>query len=290
MAMSGFSDDVERAGIDPQVVRRYRLLSYSLLADPDLAQYGVKAVAIAPDGLKLFVEEQNPSKIIDLAQRAELHPASVLAVGPNLLNARGGEQIRGFSGKTGSFGCVVQDAQQREYGLSCDHVVGHTAGQISRDAVGCGAAKIGEFARGSNIVISRSASNRTDAAVFELSSPTGHTQTISGYPGAPTGVNRSLVFYDNVKKSGATTNTTTGQFMYITTMCLRYPAGVARFVDQIGIVGSGTAFSDRGDSGAVVLDHQDRVAGLVFASATRSKLGFANPISDVESELGVTII
>jgi len=39
-----------------------------------------------------------------------------------------------------------------------------------------------------------------------------------------------------------------------------------------------------------VVDASDAVVGLLFAVATKSFLGFANPIAEVETALGVTVV
>ncbi|MBK9156582.1 MAG: hypothetical protein IPM11_00305 [Micropruina sp.] len=49
-------------------------------------------------------------------------------------------------------------------------------------------------------------------------------------------------------------------------------------------------FSDRGDSGSVIMNDNREVIGLLFGGATDGSMTFANPIADVLSELNVTML
>jgi hypothetical protein len=278
----------------------YRKLSYAILGDQIWhKQYQALGVAISADGLTILVER----KVADVAdQLHELAGAelSLREIGPILNAASGGDSTGAGTGRqsSGSFGCLVANAKGVVLGLSCDHVIGKLAGQSIGAPVwspgkargGTSNSKIGEFKLGSSVVLSSSSSNRVDGALIELESPLAHRQSIVGIPGAPTGVSRSISFGDTLKKSGAATGVTNGQFSYIVTMNVPYKSGQARFVDQIAIDGGGIVFADKGDSGAVVLDASNRVVGLLFSAAPQSFLGFANFIDDVETELGVTIV
>lgn len=278
----------------------YRTLGVDLLTDLSwYAEFKVVGVALSKVGVTIFVEGSMPL-LSEKLKEFSGEDLLIRAIGPVLNVACGGDSTGAGSGRysSGTFGCLVQDTKKLYFGLSCDHVVGTTAGQAVGDAVWCpGKARggtptslIGQFKRGSAIVLSTSASNRVDGALIELVAPSAHTQSINGLPAAPSGVNRSISFGDMLKKSGVNTGVTTGQFTYIVTMNVPYMGGQARFVDQITIDGGGVLFADRGDSGAVVLDASDRVAGLLFCAAPQSYLGFANYIDDVETELGVTVV
>ena len=70
---------------------------------------------------------------------------------------------------------------------------------------------------------------------------------------------------------------------------IQYDFGVARFIDQVVIVGDTGSFSDSGDSGSLIVDRKSRRAtGLLFAgSATHT---IANPIDEVLTALGVSLL
>ncbi len=94
-----------------------------------------------------------------------------------------------------------------------------------------------------------------------------------------------------VRKYGRTTEETSGRVQGINaTVNVGYDTGVARFVGQIVIGGGG--FSAGGDSGSLVVvrggaDDRSPV-GLLFAGGGGTTI--ANPIDDVLSAFGVTIV
>jgi hypothetical protein len=94
-----------------------------------------------------------------------------------------------------------------------------------------------------------------------------------------------------VKKSGRTTGLTTGSISAVdVTVDVSYGSGkTARFVNQI-LVTPGT-FIDSGDSGSLMVEDLDptpRAVGLLFAGS--SSVAIANPIDDVLSAFGVTMV
>jgi hypothetical protein len=93
-----------------------------------------------------------------------------------------------------------------------------------------------------------------------------------------------------VHKHGRTTGYTQGEVVDISAdVNVQYDFGVARFVDQIVIVGDSGAFSDSGDSGSLIVDRKTgQATGLLFAGSSSHTI--ANPIDDVLSALGVTLL
>jgi len=94
-----------------------------------------------------------------------------------------------------------------------------------------------------------------------------------------------------VKKSGRTTGLTTGSISATdVTVDVSYGSGkTARFVNQI-LVTPGT-FIDSGDSGSLMVEDLDptpHAVGLLFAGS--SSVAIANPIDDVLSAFGVTMV
>jgi hypothetical protein len=89
-----------------------------------------------------------------------------------------------------------------------------------------------------------------------------------------------------IRKSGRTTELTTGQVLQIdATVQVSYgDAGVATFEDQF-VAG---AMSGGGDSGSAVLDQEDFVVGLLFAGSDSSTI--INPIQFVLEQLNVAIL
>jgi hypothetical protein len=90
---------------------------------------------------------------------------------------------------------------------------------------------------------------------------------------------------DRIGKSGRASHYTTGTvFAVNATITVNYPGGrTARFAKQIVSLGLSTG----GDSGAVVVDTEQRAVGLLFA--TSPMISVLNPIVLVEQLLGVRI-
>lgn len=88
-----------------------------------------------------------------------------------------------------------------------------------------------------------------------------------------------------VKKTGRTTNFTTGRVSVINaTANVNYGSGrVAKFCDQIIT----TNMSAPGDSGSLLVDTVNRPVGLLFAGSTRVTI--FNPILTVQARLGVRL-
>ncbi len=89
----------------------------------------------------------------------------------------------------------------------------------------------------------------------------------------------------SVKKSGRTTEFTTGEILQVdVTVNVDYrEAGTARFTDQL-LAGP---MSAGGDSGSAVLNDDDEIVGLLFAGSDSTTI--LNPIQAVFSGLGVTL-
>lgn len=97
-----------------------------------------------------------------------------------------------------------------------------------------------------------------------------------------------------VQKSGRTTQYRRGIIDLVnTTVDVSYAplGGVARFVRQFRVRGTGGIFSDRGDSGSLVTSFpQNRPVGLLFAGNASTNSTFCNPIGTVLTTFGVTIV
>jgi len=93
-----------------------------------------------------------------------------------------------------------------------------------------------------------------------------------------------------VEKVGRTTGYTTGVIFDLSAdVKIEYELGILTFFDQILIRGSEGMFSDRGDSGSVIVDRTTRRAtALLFAGSDSHTI--ANPLADVLAQLGVTMV
>jgi hypothetical protein len=138
------------------------------------------------------------------------------------------------------------------------------------------------------IIFSTTASNKIDAAIAESSSSKlGNATPSDGYgtPSATT-VNASDVSAGlAVMKYGRTSGQTKGS-IYLTngTILVGYSSGTARFVNQIGVLGSRGAFIKAGDSGSLLVTSSGKnPVGLLFAGDSSGKYAFANPIGEVLS-------
>ncbi|WP_298747481.1 hypothetical protein [uncultured Serinicoccus sp.] len=97
-----------------------------------------------------------------------------------------------------------------------------------------------------------------------------------------------------VQKRGRTTEHTHGEVVSVdATVTLDYGDGVGmrtlRHQVSVRPAAGSPRFSDRGDSGSVVMDGSRQVVGLLFAGARDGSLTFANPIASVLSELEVAL-
>jgi len=125
--------------------------------------------------------------------------------------------------------------------------------------------------------------NKVDAALARPLSPDLVRPEILDI-GLPAGVGEATLG-TRVKKSGRTTGFTTGAIQTIDmTVQIDYDGPVATFHGQL----LATPMSQRGDSGSVVLDQQNRVVGLLFAGSDRATM--INPIDQVLKALRVTVV
>ena len=93
-----------------------------------------------------------------------------------------------------------------------------------------------------------------------------------------------------VEKVGRTTGYTTGVVFDLSAdVKIEYELGILTYLDQILIRGSSGMFSDRGDSGSVIVDRAKRRAtALLFAGSASHTI--ANPLEEVLAQLGVSMV
>jgi hypothetical protein len=93
-----------------------------------------------------------------------------------------------------------------------------------------------------------------------------------------------------VEKVGRTTGYTTGVVFDVSAdVKIEYDLGMLTFQDQILVRGTTGMFSDRGDSGSVIVDRgTKRATALLFAGSASHTI--ANPLMDVLAQLGVSMV
>ena len=93
-----------------------------------------------------------------------------------------------------------------------------------------------------------------------------------------------------VEKIGRTTGYTTGVVFDVSAdVKIEYDLGILTFQEQILIRGSTGMFSDRGDSGSVIVDRTaHRATALLFAGSASHTI--ANPLVEVLAQLGVSMV
>jgi hypothetical protein len=133
------------------------------------------------------------------------------------------------------------------------------------------------------------ASNRVDAAIAQLTTPTiANNQTL--FIGPPRGKTRALIDMV-VHKFGRTTGFTVGRVTSIETdVNVEYDMGIVTFSDQILIRGlDAQPFSAGGDSGSLILERStNKAVGLLFAGSSSHTI--ANHIDDVLQALGIRLV
>lgn len=98
-----------------------------------------------------------------------------------------------------------------------------------------------------------------------------------------------------VRKRGRTTRLTYGQVASTdATVTVNFGDGIGQrtLKNQIRVTpdtAQNSRFSDRGDSGSVVVDATNRVLGLLWAGATNGSATFLNPINHVLNELDIEL-
>lgn len=278
--------------------------NYSLLQSPVAGialRYGEKSDDLAVviflrktiDGFATFVSEtlRLQQFLVEQLTTGEIRPTARPTMG--------GESIGegAMRGKSGTFGCLVEDAVGEKFLLSCNHVLSNlNCGRKGIDAVwqpssrdrGNPGDKIGVLHDFAPISLGGIAPNRIDAAIAK---PNDSKDTLAGIKqlGPVNGTAPSIPYQLRVEKYGWKTKHTVGTFLYKTSFPQSYPGhGNALFIDQLGIVGTTGTFSNDGDSGSLVVNASHQAVGLIFADAPDINMTFANPIHEVFGYFGVS--
>jgi hypothetical protein len=208
----------------------------------------------------------------------------------------------------GTFGAVVKDTQGNLYVLSNNHVLANESGVTSTGATHVGLPvgssifqpglldggkvpddKIAELTRWVDLHADRT-DNTVDCAIAKADSSSIVSRDIL-FIGAPQGTATATVDMV-VHKFGRTTSYTAGRVSSVLfDLTIDYAVGSVGFTDQVAIRGLGaTPFSAAGDSGSAILERAtNKVVALLFAGSTNNSMTFANHISDVLSQLKISL-
>lgn len=208
----------------------------------------------------------------------------------------------------GTLGALVQN-NDIQYILSNNHVLAKTnMGVIGEDIIQPGlidqnpvcykdySDAVADLSKFVPISFTRGTTNKVDAAIAEsrsgLVDPSGSILNIGQVSSSTVAPSLNMP----VEKSGRTTGLTTGTVTAVNiTVDVLYTktCGIgsqkARFINQI-MIGPG-GFSAGGDSGSLIIENcspYPRAVGLLFAGS--NTVTVANPISNVLSSLGVSIV
>ena len=274
-----------------------------------------KGKQTATMSVRFYVEKKVPLKSIPKAERLPGKvngvPTDVVETGrlfaqvpiaqQRLRPAKGGCSV-GFKATgfvmAGTFGCLVTDGASR-FILSNNHVLANEnalplnspifqpgpldGGVVPNDRI----AQLKKFVR----IRKLPADNHVDSAIASLDSPGLALASILpsvGTLGTATPVQATVGM--RVHKHGRTTGYTRGRVIDVSAdVNITYDFGVARFVDQMIIVGDSGSFSDSGDSGSLIVRRTgNRATGLLFAGSASHTI--ANHIGNVLTALGVTLV
>ena len=208
-----------------------------------------------------------------------------------------GFQATGFV-MAGTLGCLVTDGTSR-FILSNNHVLANenalplNSPIFQPGLLDGGVASTDRVARLKKFIKIRKlpATNHVDAAIALLDAPKLASPLILPNVGAISGTAPiAAAIGMGVQKHGRTTGFTTGHVTDVSAdVNVSYDFGVARFTDQIVIVGNTVPFSDSGDSGSLIVTRPGkRATGLLFAGSASHTI--ANPIAAVLAALGVTLV
>lgn len=197
----------------------------------------------------------------------------------------------------GTFGAVVEAAGPR-YILSNNHVLANEnvlpigSPIFQPGLLDHGDPNSDQVATLTRFVTLRSGQpNAMDCAIAEILNPRTVSATFLPKVGRlrspqPIAVTENM----RVAKIGRTTGYTTGVVFDLSAdVKIEYDLGVLTFQDQILIRGNSGMFSDRGDSGSVIVDRTTRRAtALLFAGSASHTI--ANPLVGVLAQLGVGMV
>ena len=289
---------------------------------PQTFALGVSKPGAGTEGFQLAVRVQHPmllrSPAMEKLQKqaaGELEVRYIGSVRP--LNAPWNQQrcrpvrigcsIGHFRVTAGTLGGFVRDRATGEVCLlSNNHVLADENRGVEGDAI----LQPGVYDNGQNpsdrigvlrrfVPLDFQATNAVDAAIATLEMGENYDVNLLDTFGTLRGLRMAPIQgQENVRKLGRTTGSTGGTILAIEmdNIAVGYSQGTANFNDQIEIEGAGgSAFSQGGDSGSMVIDEAEAAFGLLYAGSSTgggNNLGltYANPLSAVLQRLAVDLI
>lgn len=255
------------------------------------------------DTLELATDVESDDLDLDLLRKAANVgdiPVHVVETGEWLAAsspAQGGDSIGYPDGPTGTVTCLVKNKDGQQFLLSCNHVIA-ALNQGNRDADnlwypgkadgGGPGSVIGKLHDFKAIDFSVEKGNVCDVA---LCTPSGQVAAGIRKLGAISGIWDDPPLELPVRKYGRSTKETQGALFTKNSSVLITYADKRRalFEKQLQIVGTGHGdFAQEGDSGALIVDMQNKAVGLLFSVATKQNAALANPIKSVLADLDVT--
>ena len=198
----------------------------------------------------------------------------------------------------GTLGAIVSADGDARYILSNNHVLANEnllpvgALILQPGLLDQGDARTDAIARLSRFVsLSFTKPNRVDCAIAEILAPEFVRSSIMARVGKLSGSQPiSVVEGMAVEKVGRGSGYTTGEVFDVSaTVTLGYEMGEITFLDQILIRSLPRAFSEDGDSGALVVDNESgRAAGLLIGGS--GNFSVANHLEDVLTELDIRLV
>ncbi len=189
-----------------------------------------------------------------------------------------GYSVNAKGGLTGTLGYFVR-RQQAVCLFSSQHImptIGTPAIQPGSGDNGTSADKVGDVVQALD-----DPSRGVDCAAAQLldqNQGSGWKPEINDITGTVSGIAGSLQVDQKVTKSGRTTGVTTGRIKEIGAS-IQFPEGL--YIDQIAVT---AGFSDKGDSGALVLTEDLKAVGIVMGGAP-GKYVWVNKIERVLAAL-----
>jgi hypothetical protein len=255
--------------------------------------------------VRVYVRAKLPRSLLPPSELVPSHvngvPTDVVAVGDITAMSRPvacGMSVGHIQVTAGTLACLVHktgDPGGAQYILSNNHILANVNnGAIGDPILAPGPLDGGDpadpLARLTDFhPLNFTAPNAMDAAIAELIRVGDATPDILNI-GRVVNPPASAALYQSVRKHGRTTLHTVGIIADLSAdIRVRYGTQVADFQDQLAITGAGGAFSDNGDSGALVVDAVGlHPVALLFAGGALTT--FASPIAPILSRFGVTIV
>ncbi|HUY17737.1 MAG TPA: hypothetical protein VMV15_00810 [Candidatus Binataceae bacterium] len=256
--------------------------------------YRTKALALAVGLLAMGSWSMPAAAIPDCSQRSMLtRPIELGVSGGNIHDV-----IKNQSGVIkdcfgGTLGSLIQNKNAKQFILSNNHVLGLEnrakrgqlivqPGLVDTECAQTPGDAVATYTRGVHVKPG-GAPNVVDAAIAEVE-PGQVSANILNIGGIASTVAMPTMGMA-VQKMGRTTCLTTGTItaLHVNVM-IEFGSGVAKFVNQIKIVGTGdTPFSAGGDSGSLIVTEGScpQAVGLLFAGANDDSFTLANRIGAV---------